>query len=82
MSNSVFHLIYLRSGNMILSKKHYNSWREIQDEYDNYMADLSFMTCEDIINFFEDDFVEENKFPFSKNQILNFAESDDIIIST
>lgn len=82
MSDVVFHLIYLRNGEMILSKKHYNSWHEIQDEYENYMTDLPFMNCEDIINFFEDDFCEGHEFPFSKNEILNFAESDDIIIST
>lgn len=79
---SSFILIYLRNGEIILSKKYYNSWREIQDEYENYMADLLFMSCEDIIDFFEDDFGEDHRFPFSKNEILNFAKSDDIIISS
>lgn len=82
MPDVVFQLIYLTNGKLILSKKHYNSWHEIQDEYENYMTNLSFMTCEDIINFFKDDFGEEYNFPFSKNEILNFAKSDDIIIST
>lgn len=82
MSDVVFHLIYLRSGEIILSKKCYNSWREIQDEYENYMTDLLFMSCEDIIDFFKDDFGVGHRFPFSKNEILNFAKSDDIIMSS
>lgn len=82
MSKIDFHLIYLRNGKLILSKKHYNSWHEIQNEYSDYMTDLSFSSCEDIIKFFENDFSEENEFPLSIKQILDFAESNDIIIST
>ena len=36
---------------MLLSKKSYNSWREIQDEYDNYKASLEFVTIEEIEDY-------------------------------
>jgi len=81
MYDAVFHLIYLRNAGMVLSKKHYNSWYEIQDEYEDYATSIPFMSCNEIIRFFEEDFKKESEFPFSKEQILNFAQSDDMTIS-
>lgn len=81
-STAAFHLIYLRNGEMLLSKKHYNHWREIQDEYENYLTDLYFSDCDAIIQFFQDDFREEEKYPFSKSEILRFAESKNLVLST
>ena len=33
-------LIYLDDGCMLLSKKDYSSWKEVQDEYEKYQANL------------------------------------------
>lgn len=68
-------LIYLDNGDMVLTKKAYQDWREIQDEYrEHYQANLMPLTCEDIIDFFEMDFKEEIYWPFSKNEIIQFFE--------
>ena len=76
------HLIYLRSGGGILvSKKHYASWRDIQDEYENYMTSLGPWTTEKIIDFFRVDWGEdETQWPFSPMQIHQFAQSNEQIL--
>lgn len=69
-------LIYLDNG-VVLTKKEYQDWREIQDEYwDHYKANLIPLTCENIIEFFEMDFREEAYWPFSKNDIIQFFEGE------
>ncbi len=82
MSNKILHLIYLRTGEMLLSKKEYSHWEEIQDEYEHYMTDLAFDSCEDLISFFELDFGDECCWLFSKNELFDFMKSDEIVIAT
>ena len=45
-----YNLIYLKSG-MLLSKKQFESWRNIQDFYEDYMASLNFETIEEVNEF-------------------------------
>jgi tRNA1(Val) A37 N6-methylase TrmN6 len=66
---------------MLLSKKVYKDWWEIQDEYyEHYKANLTFSSYEDIIQFFTDDFKEEENWPFSRDEIINFSKSADVVI--
>lgn len=67
--------------NMLLSKKEYNNWREIQDEYyEEYKTSFPPVTCEDIISFFEEDFGKEKAWAFSREDMINFFESEDMIL--
>ena len=43
-----YNLIFLRSNKLLLSRKQYSDWREIQDEYEDYMASLDFKSLNDI----------------------------------
>ena len=75
-------IIYLDNG-MLISKKKYSNWQEIQEEYyENYKTSLLPMTCNEIITFFEEDFKEEKNWPFSKICILEFFRNDDLLIFT
>ena len=74
------YLIYLED-KLLLSKKEYSDWREIQDEYyETYKANLSPMTCEELIRFFKDDCGEESGWPFSKEELIQFFKSQDEIL--
>ncbi|MEC4005168.1 hypothetical protein OX283_010910 [Flavobacterium sp. SUN052] len=42
-----YNLIYLKSG-MMLSKKQFESWEDIQAFYEDYMASLNFETIENV----------------------------------
>lgn len=73
-------IIYLSDG-MLLSKKEYSCWEEIQDEYyENYVASLSPMTCGEVLLFFENEFSQEEYWPFSRKRIIDFFKRDELII--
>lgn len=75
-------LIYLEDC-LILSKKEYKDWKEVQnDYYDKYKTNLIPMTYDEIIDFFKEDFKDERNWPFSKKILNNFFESDKEIIKS
>jgi hypothetical protein len=78
MNNKVHYIIL--ENEIILSKKEYNNWREIQDEYyENFKACIGPWTYEELISYLEDDFKEEDKWPFIKENIIKFFNSQEII---
>lgn len=75
-------IIYLEDC-MLLSKKEYLNWKEVQEEYfEKYKTNLEPMTCEEIISFFQEDFKEERNWPFSRKRIINFFERNDMVIQS
>ena len=70
-------LIYLRSGDIILTKKPYCHWREVEAEYTDYLTNLSALTYEELTDFFANDFKGEENWPISKQDLLDFFESDE-----
>jgi hypothetical protein len=63
---------------MLLSRKQYSDWREIQDKYDDYMASVDFETLIDVQNYIKMDYKltadkaqkEINKLNESSNDIV------------
>lgn len=75
-------IIFLEDG-LILSKKVYKDWKEIQDEYyDKYKTSFPPMTCNEIMEYFEDDYKYEQDWPFSRKTIIDFFESEQEIIKS
>lgn len=75
-------IIYLNDC-MLLSKKEYHSWKECQDEYyEKYMTNLAPMSCDEIISFFEEDFGHEEDWPFSRESIVEFFKSEQLVIAS
>lgn len=74
-------IIYLEDC-VLLSKKIYKSWREVQDEYEKYKANLEPMTCEEIIDFFEMDFNNELHWPFSRKRIMEFFHNNELVMKS
>jgi RNA 2',3'-cyclic 3'-phosphodiesterase len=50
------HLVYLRDGRMLLTKKVYRDWRVIQDEYEDYMTSLGPWSEAEVIDFLESEY--------------------------
>lgn len=74
--HGLMHIIYLRSGPIVLSKKPYADWHAIQAAYPDYMASLSPKTAAEIIDFFTNDFGNEADWPLSGEAIELFVQSD------
>ena len=79
MENKAYYIIL--ENEVLLSKTNYSDWREIQDEYyETYKTSLSPLTCDELIEFFEDDYKDECLWPFPKDSIIKFYESSDVIL--
>ena len=74
------HIVFLRAGPMILTKKPYESWRGIQDEYDDYMASLGPWPVADVVSFIEEEY--PNDPPFIRTQIDAFVASDETTLTS
>lgn len=65
---------------MLLTKKEYQTWRDIQDEYDEYKTSLGPWDVEEVINFIQFEYPMNP--PFTEEQIRRFVESDDVILNS
>lgn len=78
---TTIHIVYCER-RVVLTKRRYSHWRQVQDAYDDYKASLGPWTEQDLIEFFEDDFGSEPNWPFSRAQIAAFMASRDESLST
>lgn len=72
------YIIYLRSGRMLLSKKAYLSWQQIQDEYDDYLTSLGPWTAEEVEEFLREEY--PGAAPFTAGQVRAFASGQDLLL--
>jgi hypothetical protein len=70
------HIIYTES-EMLLSKKQYESWREIQDEYPDYKTSLGPWSIEEIEEFLADEY-SKIYLPASE-QVHTFIQSSNTV---
>ena len=74
-----FNLIFLNTGVLILSSKEYNSWNEIQDEYQEYSSSIAFDSLEEVKEYIILDYKLTRD--FVENLITNFISSKLMTIS-
>ena len=79
-TSPLVHLIYLRSGPLVVSRKRYADWREIQDEYEDYMTSLGPFTEEGLIEFLSEEYGEESG--FTASEIRDFMRSTAVVIKS
>jgi hypothetical protein len=81
--NTSVHVIYLRPDGMIISKRPYSDWREIQDEYDDFMTSLGPYTEEDLLDFFEQQYgLDDARWAFSRERMREFMASDETVLES
>jgi len=79
MENKAYYIILEDA--VLLSKKQYADWREIQDEYyETYKTNFSPLTCDELLQYFKEDYKDEAACPFSKESIIKFFAGDDLIL--
>lgn len=72
------HIIYLES-RMLLSKKRYSDWREIQDEFADFKTSLGPWTVAEVLDFLCTEYPTSRS--FSDEQVRRFLHSDDETIA-
>ena len=73
-NQALLHIIYLES-RMLLSRKLYSGWREIQDEFADYMTSLGPWPVVAVLDFLRTEYPADP--PFTEEQIERFLMSDD-----
>jgi hypothetical protein len=66
-------LIYLRDNRILVSRKAYQNWKEIQAEYDSYMASLGPWSLEEILDFLNSEYPATAE--RMRGAVLAFADS-------
>lgn len=76
MEQPLFHIAYLRSGAMWLTKKPYQDWREIQEEFEDYMTSLGPWSAPELLDFLQSEYPKEMT-PAEADRIKAFFASDE-----
>jgi hypothetical protein len=72
------HLVFLRSGNLLIVKRPNVDWRQLQDDYEDFMTSLGPWTATEIASYFSDDYTDDdNAWPFSIQVLSDFFSSPD-----
>ena len=67
------HIVFLKSG-LLVSKKKYADWREIQEEFLDYQASLGPWSQDEVVEYLEFDY--PNLSPSASRQIESLMASD------
>lgn len=78
MIDQRLHIIFLRSGPLLLTKKGYDSWRDIQAEFDDYLTSLGPWTGAAILDFLRTEYPVDP--PFTDAQVVSFMENPDEVV--
>jgi hypothetical protein len=71
------HVVYLRPEGLLLSKKEYADWRQIQDEYADFMTSLGPFDEDELLGFFRNQYGEDDaRWGVTRAQIRSFIDSD------
>ncbi|GAB5520415.1 MAG: hypothetical protein RhofKO_26660 [Rhodothermales bacterium] len=80
------HIIYLRSGQVLLSKQPYADWQAIQAAHADYMTSLGPWSAENIRDYFAQEYgTDDAAWPFAHAQLdafFNSTDGDDVLRSS
>lgn len=75
------HLVYLRPDGLLLTKKSYAGWREIQDEHEDYMTSLGPFDEDELIEFLTNEYGEDDRrWGFTREEVRAFMKSDGMTV--
>ncbi|MDF8362569.1 hypothetical protein [Achromobacter anxifer] len=73
------HVIYSGSNMMLLSRREYVSWQQIQDEIADYMTSVGPWPVDEIIEFLRDEYPDLS--PDAAEQVNSFLSGDDQVVA-
>ena len=71
-------IIYLEN-EMLISKKQYDSWRQIQDEYPAFKSSLGPWSEEDVVSYLKSEYSSLN--PKASEQTASLLVGDDVSLT-
>ena len=74
------HIVFLRKGPIVISKVHYLDWKDVQDDFDDYMTSLGPWEVDEILSHFQSEYGDESTWVFSSSQIQSFMKSEEHLL--
>lgn len=76
MKEQLAHLVFLQGGGILLVKRPEASWRQLQDEYQCYVASLGPWSAPEICEYFALDYGNnDSAWPFRQTAIIQFMQA-------
>ena len=66
-----YNLIFLRESKVNLSRKKYSDWKEIQNDFENYMTSLDFESIDKLIEYLSLDYKMSDEIIRNVEEIKN-----------
>lgn len=76
---SELQIIFTREEEVLISRKPYASWREIQDAYDSYVASLGPWEAPTVVSWLEEEY--SNLVPSAPEQVEALLSSEQVVRS-
>jgi len=76
---SELHIIFTRKEEVLISRKPYAAWQEIQDEYDGYMASLGPWDAPTVVSWLDEEY--RTLLPPAQEQVDILLSSEQIVHS-
>ncbi len=71
-----FNLIFLRSGKVFISKKQYSDWKEIPNEFDDYVTNVGFDSLDEIKDYIQFDYKLTEEKAFKESSKISESNSE------
>lgn len=71
-----FNLIFLRSSRIFVSQKQYSDWKEIQNEFDDYIANVDFDSIDEIKEYIKFDYKLTEEKAFNESRKISESNSE------
>lgn len=79
MPSALVHLVFLRTGALVLDRARYATWQDVQGAYDAYMTALGPWTEADVASYFALDYGPDDACcPLSRAALAAFFASGDL----
>ena len=76
---SELHIIFTKKESVLISRKPYATWQEIQDEYDDYMASLGPWDVTTVVSWLNEEY--STLLPSAQEQVDALVSSEQIVQS-
>lgn len=76
---SELHIIFTRREEVLISRKQYDSWRQIQDEYEDYMTSLGPWESATVASWLDEEY--SDLVPSAQEQVEALLSSEQVVRS-
>lgn len=83
MDEARAHLVFLRPAGLLLVKRPDADWRQLQDDYPDFMTSLGPWAADEIAEYFALDYTDDDAgWPFDRKAIAEFMRLNELVLDS